>query len=143
MIPAVYRKHVFIHDCCSVCNLFHISSFVRPEEVTEIAPEVTPEVTPEDGSKLALSRAQVEAHVHLSALDKSILTACKDVPKTGRDLVDISGYATRTGNLKTALCEFVEQSVTRLRSSAARPFSIFSSYNLLFFHASRLFTRES
>jgi predicted HTH transcriptional regulator len=58
--------------------------FPRPEEVSEIATQVTPE----DGTKLALSRAQVEAQeaqaeaqVHLSALDKSILKACQDVPK--------------------------------------------------------------
>ncbi|MDD5206958.1 MAG: hypothetical protein PHS17_16155 [Desulfobacterales bacterium] len=59
------------------------------------------------------SRDQVQAHEaqvkaqgaqgELTTVEKSILKACRDAPKTGRELVAVSGYATRTGNFKRSL----------------------------------------
>ena len=79
----------------------------------EAGPGVTGEVIHEDGTKSALSRRQVEAQeaqveaqraqVDLTTVEKSILGSCKDVPRTGQELVRASGYATRTGNFKRSL----------------------------------------
>jgi ATP-dependent DNA helicase RecG len=33
----------------------------------------------------------------------SLLELCKNVPKTGREIITASGYASRTGNLKRSL----------------------------------------
>ncbi len=55
---------------------------------------------------MALSRHQVEAQeaqVDFTPLEMGLLELCKNVPKTGVELMTASGYASRTGNLKRSL----------------------------------------
>jgi ATP-dependent DNA helicase RecG len=61
-----------------------------------------PSVTRPVKAQEAQVKAQ-EAQVDLTPLEMSLLKACKDAPKTGRDLVTAAGYASRTGNLKRGL----------------------------------------
>ncbi len=44
-----------------------------------------------------------EAQVDLSTIEKTLLITCKDEPRTGKELLDASGYTTRTGNFKRGL----------------------------------------
>jgi len=96
--------------------------FQRPEEVSEIA---TQEKTQE--AQVEAQEAQVEAQLlDFTAMDKGILKACKDMPKTGRELVITAGYETRTGNLKRSLAKlismgFIEMTIpSKPRSSKQR-----------------------
>jgi ATP-dependent DNA helicase RecG len=85
-----------------------------------------PKSQPKLPQKMAPCRHQVKAQVDLTALEIRLLKACKDGPKTGRDLVTASGDASRTGNIKRNLEKLkrigvIEMTIPdKLRSSKQR-----------------------
>ena len=51
----------------------------------------------------AHDKAHDEAHDHLSEVERKIISACKDAPRSSPELLALLGYGNRTGNLKKAL----------------------------------------
>ena len=51
----------------------------------------------------AHDEAHDEAHDHLSEVERKIISACKDAPRSSPELLALLGYGNRTGNLKKAL----------------------------------------
>lgn len=58
--------------------------------------------------------AQVEAPVDLLKWQKDILTSCSYREKTGRELMEIAGYGSRTGNFKKGLQKLLDYQIIEL-----------------------------
>ncbi len=78
----------------------------------------TNQVIGEVGTKLALSRhqveAQVEAQVDLQNWQIKTLQACLSADQTGRQLLDVAGYKSRTGNFKKGLQRLLDNRLLSL-----------------------------
>ena len=47
--------------------------------------------------------AQVENHVLLTAVEIDLINACKAIPRSAQELLNVAGYKTRTGNFKRSM----------------------------------------
>jgi len=61
--------------------------------------------------------AQVEAQVDLLKWQKDILTSCSYNEKTGSELMEITGYSSRTGNFKKGLQRLLDYQLRELAIS--------------------------
>ena len=65
----------------------------------------------------AHEEAQVKAQVDLLKWQKDILTSCSYDEKTGRELMEIAGYGSRTGNFKKGLQRLLDYKLLELTIS--------------------------
>jgi len=70
--------------------------------------EVSEQVEAQEAQVEAQVEAQ-EAQVVLTTVEASIVTHCAEGPKSGKELLERTGYGTRTGNFKRSLAKLLEQ----------------------------------
>jgi len=73
--------------------------------------------------------AQDEAQVDLLQWQKDILTSCSCNDKTGRELMEIAGYGSRTGNFKKGLQKLLDDQLLVL-TIPDKPSSRLQKYRL-------------
>ena len=73
--------------------------------------------------------AHVEAHEALNPVETAILEACREEPRTPRELLAITGYSTRTGNFKRSLNRLLASKLIGM-TIPGKPRSIKQKYRL-------------
>ena len=89
----------------------------------------TEQVEAHEEAQVKAQEAQVEAQVDLLKWQKDILTSCSYDEKTGRELMEIAGYGSRTGNFKKGLQRLLDYKLLELTISD-KPNSRLQKYRL-------------
>ena len=74
----------------------------------------TEQVEAHEEAQVKAQEAQVEAQVELLKWQHDILTSCSSGEKTGRELLEIAGYSSRTGNFKKGLQRLLDYKLLEL-----------------------------
>jgi ATP-dependent DNA helicase RecG len=88
-------------------GFFTATFFPDPWVRARVETPATPEVE-------AHAEAHVEAHEPPSPVERKVLLACSQAPKSTPDLLRALGYATRTGNFKRGLSRLVSQALVEM-----------------------------
>jgi ATP-dependent DNA helicase RecG len=89
----------------------------------------TEQVEAHEEAQVKAQEAQVGAQVDLLKWQKDILTSCSYAEKTGRELMEIAGYGSRTGNFKKGLQRLLDHKLLELTISD-KPNSRLQKYRL-------------
>lgn len=89
----------------------------------------TEQVEAHEEAQVKAQEAQVGAQVDLLKWQKDILTSCSYDEKTGRELMEIAGYGSRTGNFKKGLQRLLDHKLLELTISD-KPNSRLQKYRL-------------
>jgi len=75
---------------------------------------VAPQAKAQDEAQVEAQEAQAESQFNLTQWLKNIMSACSLGEKTGKELLLVAGYRSRTGNFKKDLQRLVEEHLLEL-----------------------------
>ncbi|MGJ8652326.1 MAG: ATP-binding protein [Opitutaceae bacterium] len=105
---------------------------MTPQVTQQVTQQETQQVGTKSPTQLGPSEAQVGAHeaqVELTEIERSILTACINHPQESKVLLEVAGYAKRTGNFKRSMSKLLKHEFLEL-TIPDKPTSRLQKYQL-------------